>query len=115
MPPHNDFSHTAHGFSCLHTLSSEFLREIESGMEESVIPFYRNSLTAGKKIHASLPAFLFWADLGNPTAYWRAHQEFFQLLETIPTHPWIQFIKELSSEYGFSLLHEEERKGCFFH
>lgn len=108
-------AYTSHGFSCIHTLSAKFLREIENSTNASIIPFYQKALAEQKKIHAAIPPLLFWADVGTPQAYWHAHQHFFHLLETIPTHPWVEFIKETFTAFGFSLLYEEERKGCFFH
>lgn len=108
-------AYTGHGFACIHKLSDTFLCEIETSTNASIIPFYQKALTEQKKIHAAIPPLLFWADVGTPQAYWQAHQQFFHLLETMPTHPWVEFIKETFTAFGFSLLHEEERKGCFFH
>ncbi len=117
QPGHDerDAAYTSHGFACIHTLSGKFLREIEDSTNASIIPYYQKALSEDKKIHAAIPPLLFWADVGTPQAYWHAHQHFFHLLETMPTHPWVQFIKETFTAFGFFLLYEEERKGCFFH
>jgi NDP-sugar pyrophosphorylase family protein len=117
LPPEseNAAAYTPHGFTCIHTLSAAFLSEIQSEIGAGVIPFYQKALKEKKEIQASIPPLLFWADLGTPQAYWQAHQDFFQLLEEKPTHHWVQFVKESFCEYGFSLLHEEERNGSFFH
>ncbi len=114
QPPQGG-GYTAHGFSCIHALSPTFLREIERGTGSGVIAFYQQALIEKKEVRAVSAPYVFWADIGTPQAYLQAHEDFFQLMEDNPIHPWVQLIQKSFQEYGFSLLHDEERNGSIFY
>jgi len=114
VPIHRPTQTSYHGFSCVHTLSTQFLETIQKSPHSSILPLYQEALDRGEWIEAHIHPDSFWFDLGTPQSYWDAHERFFYELEHQPENPFLHFVLQEAQNRGFTLLHNTSQGGVYY-
>jgi mannose-1-phosphate guanylyltransferase/mannose-1-phosphate guanylyltransferase/phosphomannomutase len=75
-----------HQFTGIYAIRPDFLKHLEPGKKESVIPIFLKLIESGERIGAVVVDQGVWWDLGDRESYLEAHQTMHQMGQTFPAY-----------------------------